>query len=326
MRLSRSALLWTLLATLSLLQCAHADGPLREWLQQRRNPATVAGTTTEHSIRSGGTDRHYLLHLPKGYDPARPAALILAFHGGGGSMAHMAKDNTYGIVDSSDRAGYIVAFPNGSGAVGDKLATWNAGNCCGKARDQQVDDVAFARAVVADIQQRHRIDSGRIYAMGMSNGGMLSHRLACEAADLFAAVAAVAGTDNSRNCQPSQPISVLQIHARDDDHVLYEGGAGPDAFRDQSKVTDFVSVPATIANWVARNQCSGSPRELLAVAGARCERYEQCRDGARVQLCVTDEGKHSWPGSNITTLSRQQPSQAIDANTVIWEFFQAVQR
>jgi polyhydroxybutyrate depolymerase len=303
---------------------AFAEGPLREFLKQRRNPAATTGSTSEHSIDVGGTARRYLVHLPASYDPARPTPLILAFHGGGGDMQHMAKDEHYGIVGKSDRAGFIVAFPNGTGAMGDKFATWNAGACCGKARDARVDDVAFARAVVADLQRRYAIDAGRIFAMGMSNGGMMSHRLACEASDLFAGIAAVAGTDNTLACAPAKPIPILHIHARNDDHVLFEGGAGPGAFRDESKVTEFVSVPQTISNWVARNQCSSTPREVLAVAGARCEVHEGCKAGATVELCVTEDGKHSWPGSGVTSRSRQSPSQAIKANDVIWDFFQSV--
>jgi len=302
---------------------AHADGPLREFLKQRRSQSAPAGSTIEYSVDVGGTARRYLVHLPTGYDPARPAALVLALHGGGGDMQHMAKDEHYGIVSKSDRAGFIVAFPNGTGAMGDKFATWNAGACCGKARDQRVDDVAFMRTLVADLQRRYAIDAGRIFAMGMSNGGMMSHRLACDAADLFAAIASVAGTDNTLACAPARPVPVLHIHARNDDHVLFEGGAGPGAFRDESKVTQFVSVPQTISNWVSRNRCSSAAREVLAVSGARCEVHDGCQGGATVELCVTEDGKHSWPGGGVTTLSRQQPSQAINANDVIWAFFQS---
>ncbi|MCX9155682.1 prolyl oligopeptidase family serine peptidase [Niveibacterium sp. 24ML] len=313
-----------LIAIAGLLSAkAHADGPLREFLKQRRNPAATAGSTSEHSIDVGGTARRYLVHLPASYNPARPTPLILAFHGGGGDMQHIAKDEHYGIVGKSDRAGFIVAFPNGTGALGDKLATWNAGACCGKARDARVDDVAFARTVVADLQRRYAVDAGRIFAIGMSNGGMLSHRLACEASDLFAGIAAVAGTDNTLSCAPARPISILHIHARNDDHVLFEGGAGPGAFRDESKVTQFVSVPQTISNWVARNQCSGTPRAVLVRAGARCEVHEGCKGGAKVELCVTEDGKHSWPGGGATR-SGQQPSQAIIANDVIWDFFLSI--
>ncbi len=303
---------------------AHADGPLRELLKQRRSQSAPAGANAEFSIEVGGATRRYLVHVPASYDATRPAPLVLALHGGGGNMQHMAKDEHYGIVSKSDRAGFIVAFPNGTGAMGDKFATWNAGACCGKARDTRVDDVAFLRAVVADLQGRYAIDARRIFAMGMSNGGMMSHRLACDAADLFAGIASVAGTDNTLGCAPARPIPVLHIHARNDDHVLFDGGAGPGAFRDESKVTQFVSVPQTISNWVTRNGCSGAAREVLAVPGARCEVHEGCRGGATVELCVTDDGKHSWPGGGVTTLSRQQPSQAINANDVIWDFFQSV--
>ncbi|WP_374403053.1 PHB depolymerase family esterase [Niveibacterium sp.] len=314
------------LIALTAIGCvnAHADGPLREFLKLRRSQSAPAGGTAEYSVEVGGVVRRYLVHVPASYDPARPAPLVLALHGGGGDMQHMAKDEHYGIVGKSDRAGFIVAFPNGTGAMGDKFATWNAGACCGKARDARVDDVAFVRALVADLQKRYAIDGTRVFAMGMSNGGMMSHRLACEAADLFAAIASIAGTDNTLACAPARPIPVLHIHARNDDHVLFEGGAGPGAFRDESKVTQFVSVPQTISNWVARNNCRGAAREVLAVPGARCEVHDGCTGNSRVELCVTEDGKHSWPGGGVTTLSRQQPSQAINANDVIWDFFQSV--
>ncbi|MDN8872721.1 prolyl oligopeptidase family serine peptidase, partial [Staphylococcus aureus] len=85
----------------------------------------------------------------------------------------------------------------------------------------------------------------RVYATGMSNGGMMAYRLACEASDIFKAIAAVAGTDNTLSCTPAKPISILHIHAKDDDHVLFAGGAGKEAFRDLSQVTEFMSVPKT---------------------------------------------------------------------------------
>src|SRR5690606_19317480 len=104
--------------------------------------------------------------------------------------------------------------------------TWNAGNCCGRARDENVDDVAFLRAVVADVSRRASIASQRVYAIGMSNGAMMSYRLACEAGDVFHGIMTVAGTDNTKQCQPQQPVPVLHIHASDDPLVLFDGGAG----------------------------------------------------------------------------------------------------
>jgi polyhydroxybutyrate depolymerase len=262
------------------------------------------------------------VHVPAGYDPARPAPLVLAFHGGGGDAAFMADDTRYGLQREADKDGFIVAFPNGASKLpGGRFATWNAGACCGYARDTGSDDVGFARAVVSALEARYAVDAARVFATGMSNGGMLVHRLACDAADVFRAVASVAGTDATTRCSPSRPVSVLHVHARDDDHVLFDGGAGPGAFRDAHSVMQFVSVPETIARWVQRDQCSGPPQRVLQVAGAYCDVYRSCAGGAQVQLCVTDTGGHSWPGADRVRAGKEAASTALDASAAIWRFF-----
>lgn len=297
---------------------------LRERIEQRREPApgdTAAGTT-EHSLRHGGLTRKYLLHVPARRAPGVPLPLVIAFHGGGGHAEFMADDARYGWVSKADREGFAVVFPNGySKLPGGRFATWNAGQCCGDARDRNIDDVGFVRAVVNDVRRQLAVDPARIFATGMSNGGMLSHRLACDAADLFRAIASVAGTDATTTCTPSRPVSVLHIHARDDTHVLFNGGAGPDAFRDPSKVFEFVSVPDTLARWVGRDRCNPTPRRNLDVPGAYCEAYGGCADGTRLQLCVTESGGHAWPGAERVRRGKEPASQAIDATDVIWAFF-----
>jgi polyhydroxybutyrate depolymerase len=152
----------------------------------------------------------------------------------------------------------------------------------------------------------------------MSNGGMMAYRLACDAPDLFRDVAAVAGTDNTASCAPRRPVSVLHIHARDDDMVLFNGGAG----RDRSAVTDFVSVSDSVAKWVGLNACSTSPKRVLETNGAYCDSYSPCKDGVEVKLCVTETGGHSWPGGTKVRGSAAG-SSALSATSEIAGFFRA---
>ncbi len=271
------------------------------------------------TIQKDGLTRMYRVHVPSKYDPAMPTPLLFALHGGGGSMDYMADDANYGQIAASERNGFVVVFPNGfSKMKSGKFATWNAGNCCAGARDENVDDVSFIRQIVNNITLQMNIDRNRVYATGMSNGGMMSYRLACEMSDVFKAIASVAGTDNTRSCTPKNPVPILHIHARNDTHVLFTGGAG-ESLRDESKVTDFASVADTVSKWVRLNGCSATPRRILEKTGAYCEVYSQCLGNVQVQLCVTETGGHSWPGAKKT---RGEPaSQAISANDIMWDFF-----
>lgn len=330
--------------TLLVSACVMAgeSGPLRDRLRERvaeragqriadaAPPATLlapgqrinAPGRYEIRIAHGGQQRMALLHVPRNWKAAGASPLVMALHGGGGGAIHQADDARYGLIRKSEQAGFIAVFPNGiSPARSGMLATWNAGNCCARARDENVDDVGFLRAVIADVRRRASIDDRRVYAIGMSNGGMTSYRLACEAADVFHGIMAVAGTDNTKTCRPARPVAVLHIHARNDDRVIFEGGAGQ-AFRDEALVTDFTSVPATMARWVQLNKASASTRPLLRVSGARCDRHDAAAGGAPVQLCVTDTGGHSWPGGSKSR--GESPSEAIRANDVMWEFFSSL--
>lgn len=320
----------------SMAQDDSRNGPVRQWLKERAverrkaaPPAVAAdevrprmGSPGDHDfeIVHDGRLRKFRVYLPTSYRSDRATPLLLAFHGGGGDMNYQASDRNYGQIGASEHEGFVAVFPNGvSPFASGKLATWNAGNCCAGARDQKVDDVGFVRKILAEVSAQLNIDKARIYASGMSNGGMMAYRLACEMSDVFKGITSVAGTDNTISCAPKGPISVLHIHARNDDHVLFDGGAGA-TFRDVSKVTDFRSVPSTIARWVEFNGCSKTPRRILERPGAYCERYDGCREGVEVRLCVTDTGGHSWPGGTKTRGS-ESTSKAISANEVMWDFF-----
>ena len=277
----------------------------------------------DFSLERDGLRRTYKVHVPPSYKRTTPTPLILAFHGGMGNSQTMADDKRFGLISKSDQEGFIVVFPNGASQLrSGKFATWNAGNCCGYARDNNIDDVGFVRAIIKDLESRFNIDPKKVYAIGMSNGGMFSYRLACDLTDQLKAIASVAGTDNYDLCVPKKPISILHIHAQDDTHVLFNGGAGPDAFRDMTKVTDFTSVPKTISRWVERNNCNNNPKRALEKEGVYCDLYSDCDEGVEVMLCVTEIGGHSWPGGEKPQRKKAPtPSNAISATDEIWEFF-----
>jgi polyhydroxybutyrate depolymerase len=332
----------TLLPHAAIAQVDEASGSLRERLKQRlvkartermdridrqvsapspesRARIETAGDQTR-SIEHQGLTRTYRVHVPQGYDAATPTPLLLAFHGGGGNMDQMAADSNYGLISKSEAAGFIVVFPNGYSRFGaGKFATWNAGKCCAAARDQNIDDVGFVRKIISDISGQLNINRQQIFATGMSNGGMMAYRLACEMADTFKAIAAVAGTDNTTECRSSAPVSILHIHAVNDDRVLFNGGAGK-KFRDAAQVTDFTSVPKTLNAWLNHDKCNSTAQRVLETAGAYCDRYSPCQGQAAVQLCVTERGGHSWPGG-AKPRSDEPPSQALGANEIMWAFF-----
>jgi len=302
---------------------------LRERVQTKRaqvsdpnETKTIAPGDYRFSFVHNGLKREYIVHVPASLPKGRPAPMLLALHGGGGDMDYQA-DN-YGLKEKADKAGFIAVFPSGySRFPGGILATWNAGNCCGQARDQRVDDVGFLKAVIERVSRQASVDRDRVFATGMSNGAMMAYRLACELPTMIRGIAPVAGTDNSKVCNPSQPVAVIHFHAKDDTHVLFTGGAGKDAFRNRDMVTDFTSVPATIAKWVGIDHASPAAKRVLTVPGATCELHSAGRGGAPVELCATGTGGHSWPGTP-SHRANKSPSMAVSANDLMWDFFRSL--
>lgn len=278
--------------------------------------APAAAGQHEVVVDSGGKRRTAVVHVPaRATRGKRP--LVLFLHGGGGS-ARQAMD-AYRMNEVADRSGFIVAYPNGSGPLRREiLLTWNAGNCCDYALEKRVDDVAFLRALVDEIGRRFAVDRDRVYATGMSNGGMMSYRLACEAADIFAAVAPVAGALNV-SCKPSRAVAVLAIHGTADEHVGYDGGTGT---KTRHGRVDR-SVSSAIDFWRNANGCT-KEAPTTASSIVRREGWTGCSGGADVSLVTVIGGGHAWPGGEpASRRSADTPSPAIQASEEIWRFFAA---
>ncbi|HVT35667.1 MAG TPA: PHB depolymerase family esterase [Nevskiaceae bacterium] len=276
---------------------------------------------TRYEMKFGGRDRSYVVHVPSSGARAN-SALVISLHGGGGN-AHTNAQQTH-FNDESDREGFIVVHANGTGesrpflnAMGKGfLFTWNAGTCCGYARDQGVDDVGFIRAMVAAIRSKYSIDPKRIYATGISNGGMLSYRLACEASDLIAAIGVVSGAQAVANCQPSQGVSVMHIHGTADQNVLLAGGIGPKGYDKVPKppVMDAINF------WVKFDGAAAQPKTTIS-GNLRTDYYHGTRGD--VEFILITGGGHSWPGGEQMLAALDPPSKDMAATPTIWKFFVA---
>lgn len=280
----------------------------------------------ESSILVDNKNRTYLVNLPTNFAPNKKYPLLFAFHGGGGNMYHMS--TKYGIVEKSNELGFIAVFPNGfSRNRNDTLGTWNAGNCCGIARNSNVDDIQFVRDLVETMKIKFPIDSNKIYATGMSNGAMLSYRLACEMSDTFKAIAAVAGTDNTAFCEPNKLPHILHIHARNDENVPIQGGMGDRSFK--KHVTEFTSLNSTINKWLSFSDFKYKKETILQNSEVTCEKYITIKK-QHIQVCITEDGAHSWPGAKerrgTRLIGRDKPttSTSINANDEMWKFFNSV--
>jgi polyhydroxybutyrate depolymerase len=267
----------------------------------------------ERALVVAGKERSYVLHLPQGAAPARPVPLVLVFHGGGGNADNAARMS--GMDAKSDREGFIAAYPNGSGR---RFLTWNAWRCCGPALDQNVDDVGFVRALVDTLAREYRVDRKRVYATGLSNGAMLTYRLACEAADVFAAVAPVAGALNSDDCRPSAPVSVVAFHGTADGHVRFEGGVPRTAFDRHPREDKPVSF--AMGFWSQHNQCSPPSRERR---GSIIHETYACPRGVGVELYAIEGQGHAWPGGEkgLRYGNVDPPTTELSATDAMWDFF-----
>ena len=280
-------------------------------------PITAPGDY-RFSFDHDGITREYLVHVPKSYDRA-PMPMLVALHGGGGDADFQADDSKYKLISKSESAGFIAVFPNGYSRFGGMLATWNAGACCGSAKKNDVDDVGFLREVIQRVERQANINRNQVFMTGMSNGALMSWRMACEASNLIRAIAPVEGTDNTTTCSPSRPVAVIEFHSLDDDHVPLNGGRGVSALTD----TNLPSVPATQAKWVRLDHSSPAAHRVLTVPGAHCDLHPAKPGGAPLELCLTDTGGHTWPGGG-TQQGRKQPSMAISANDLMWSFFSSL--
>ena len=285
-------------------------------------PATQQGPLAAGDYRRtllvGGRARSYLVHVPPSYDPERPAPVVLAFHGA--MMTGRMMVQFTGLNAKADEAGFIAVYPNGTGV--EVALFWNAS---AEAKPGGApDDVAFTAAVLDDLATVAAVDPKRVYAAGMSNGGMMCHRLAAELSDRIAAVAPVTGTLAIPRVRPGRPVPVIHFHGTADAIVPFAGPRGR-----TPRTMRFLSVPATVDAWVEANGCPPEPvvtpyPDADPADGTTVTRkaYGPGRDAAEVVLIEVRGGGHTWPGRKPPFEFLGHSTMDVSANDLLWAFFE----
>ncbi|MGV0742947.1 extracellular catalytic domain type 1 short-chain-length polyhydroxyalkanoate depolymerase [Mycolicibacterium sp. XJ870] len=239
-------------------------------------------------IDFGGLVRTFQLHVP----PGKPSGLVVNLHGAGATGRDQAAWTHYDAV--ADAHGFVVVYPDGVGL------SWADGRGASLPDRQGVDDVGFIAALVNRLVSEFGIPPGRVFATGLSAGGFMANRLACERADLFAAVAPVAGTLGANvACNPARPVSVLATHGTADPVVPFGGGP----MTGRGGASNILAAQALVDRWRQINGCPDSSSPVApsgSWAGTERVTYPQCAAGTEVVLTRVNGGGHNWPGDAST--------------------------
>ena len=311
---SLQVLLLTIALVLAGLAC--------RWGDQHASESTAIFTD---SLLHDGLERTFLMHVPASYDGVHQIPLVLALHGGGGTGANMIA-LTEDLNNLADEQGFMVVYPDGI------EKHWNDGRELSNrpAFTKNVDDVGFLKTLVERISQDYQIDLKHIYVMGISNGGQMSYRLACESSTTFTAIAAVGSSLSEElfaSCAPTQPVSVLVMNGTADPLVPWHGGT---IHIGRQEFGRAVSAFETVNFWIKANQCDAHTVSIELPDsdpddGTRVmlDAYEGCTSGSAVEFFTIEGGGHTWPGGlqYLPEWLVGKTSRDVEANQLIWRFF-----
>jgi polyhydroxybutyrate depolymerase len=289
------------------------------------NYLTISGVTGQM-----GNARQYAVHVPTGYSKDAPVPALFCIHGLDQNPIMFCLDTGVAWPTKADQEGFVVIMPNGY------MNSWNAGTCCGGAVSAGLDDVSLMRAIFTEVGKHVNVDLGRVYATGLSNGGYLSYRLACEASDLFVAIAPTAGaigtaaigavpltgmTTDLTTCAPTHKVSVLDIHGTSDPLIAYSTQKPSLALIQASDGCSMTTVPATVVP-------SGGDTTCVSFTGCPV-----CPN-MNVTGCTIMGGGHCWFGSSDCGTGGGAIGMAFVGNNsnfmkntdTIWAFLSGISR
>ena len=282
---------------------------------------------SDETLRHDGRERRYLLH---DYSGGKPAPVVFVLHGGGGHPENAENMSQFDVIAAREKL--IVVYPGGTGGMpGGRLLTWNAGHCCAYARENNVDDVGFIRTIIESLVTSGRADPKRIYVTGMSNGAMMSHRLARELPDRIAAIAPIVGAVFGDEPPAPGPVAAIIFVGQDDQTVPAAGGPLGGAQRrgaigGLAKPAEDHPVAPDVAQadyWVRANGCT-APVEAANKTGKIVEiAWNTCSSGRPVHFYRVPENGHAWPGGRAGRAEADQPTSKVNASEMMWQFFAA---
>ncbi|MGQ0620904.1 MAG: alpha/beta hydrolase family esterase [Panacagrimonas sp.] len=266
----------------------------------------ASAETREFTIRPGLLERSYRVYQPASYDGSKPVPLVLSLHGGWGTSK--SQQQIAGWDKLADQHGFLVAYPEGL------YRSWNAGDCCAKAQEKQINDIGYLRATIEQIRKDYRVDTQRIYGNGFSNGGMLLAYVACNDPGLFTAIALNAATLMTKSCSPDSGLPVLVIQGREDSRIPWDGGTVENTYR--MPIRDLVRKLA------GNNRCDSKEEAVSYSKGpATCKTVKGCGKN-EVTYCGVEGVGHQWIGG-VTLLPKLlgKNTDQFNATQTMWDFF-----
>ena len=277
----------------------------------------LAAAAAARTLTHGGRQRTYLV---RDFGRGGPAPVVVVLHGGGGNAANAVKMTGFDRV--ATREGLIAVYPDGTARIASvPFLSWNAGHCCAAAREANVDDVGFIGTIIDTLVASGRADASRVYVTGMSNGGMMTHRIGRELSRKIAAIAPVVGAVFGDEPAPQAPVPAFIVVGAEDRIVPAAGGPlRVRAFMGASFADrDLAPAFAQAAYWVRHNGC-GEPKRTTTTASSTSA-WTTCASGAPVVFHSVAANGHAWPGGEPGRDGADPPTKAFDASEEMWRFF-----
>ena len=303
---------WVLGAGLCLATQVHATSGVGPRAEGATQPLTFQGQK-----------RLYLLRLP----PGKPAdasgwPLVVVFHGGGGDALNVERMTRF--TELGRQQGFAVLYPQGTSAAGQRLGTWNAQHCCGTAMRQRVNDTGFVEALLNDVLREHPLDPKRLYATGLSNGGMMVHRVAAAYPQRWAAIAPVMASLFGDEPPAALPVPTFIVNGELDASIPVDGGPPGGRFRQAWSGRPLLPVSAQSLYWAQANGCQPGPDKRFLPTHVHWQ--YSCAKGRDVERVLVTGLGHAWPGGLRGAPGADDPTSAFDATREIWRFFERHRR